>query len=704
MMKILRKALILICFILGFTSYGQNLGGPTCADAVPFCTAELNQPFDNCFNGNPNPDCASSGETGPDYTCLGSTPFPTWYFLQIETAGDLNFTIFQNTDIADDGTLNGTPLDVDFTLWGPFSDTNVCGNLTAANTVDCSFSGAAVETANIPNAQVGEIYVFLITNFAQQQGEIFIDQADNDTGATDCSIVDPALGPDIDVCEGTVVTLDATDPTAANYTWTFDDGTGPVPIPGTDGMPMIDVTQSGVYEVTITTFDGDMGTDDIIVTFFEIPVPVAPPTQQICDDASNDGVEDFNLEILEPTILNGADPMMFSVTFHLSQADADTNTAAITGTNPYNSADDTIFVRVENDGLTDCFATVQFDLDVVDRPAPIDPGPFIVCDNATDGSDTNGFTFFNLASLNGTIFGAQDPTLFTLTYHIDANDALLDQNPLPLNFENTDVGGQTIFARLENDAFADCFTAIPIVLEVAPLPVIIDPAPLLTQCDDDTDGFSVFNLTEAESLISSDAANETFQYFDSLGNPITDPIAYTNSTVNNETLDVLVTTVNGCSRPAQLLLEVDTSQIPANFSVDFSECDTDSDGVAIFDFTTATPQILALFPPGQLLTVTYYETLQEALTEVNAITDISNYANNLAFTDVNGLQGIYVRVDGDTANDCVGLGIHVQLRVLPNPVLNTDVSDFIECSDDADFGIFDLTSKDIEITGGNPDY
>ena len=52
MMKILRKALILICFILGFTSsYGQNLGGPTCADAVPFCTAELNQPFDNCFNG-----------------------------------------------------------------------------------------------------------------------------------------------------------------------------------------------------------------------------------------------------------------------------------------------------------------------------------------------------------------------------------------------------------------------------------------------------------------------------------------------------------------------------------------------------------------------------------------------------------------------------------------------------------------------------
>ncbi|MFC4636658.1 IgGFc-binding protein, partial [Dokdonia ponticola] len=412
-----------------------------------------------------------------------------------------------------------------------------------------------------------------------------------------------------------------------------------------------------------------------------LPIAIAPPPQILCDDTSNDGFEIFNLDSLIPTILNGLDPASFSVTFHLSQVDADMNTAALTGTNAYNSEDDIIFVRVENNLLTDCFTTTSFTLTVQARPIPLDPGPFIVCDNASDGSDTNGFTVFNLASLNGTILGAQDPTAFTLTYHIDANDALLDQNPLPLSFTNTDPGGQTIFARLENDAFADCFTAIPIVLEVAPLPVIIDPAPLLTQCDDDTDGFSVFNLTEAESLISSDAANETFQYFDSLGNPIADPIAYTNSVINNETLDVLVTTVNGCSRPAQLLLEVDTSQIPPDFLVPFEECDTDGDGVAVFDFTTATPQILALFPPGQLLTVTYYETLQEALTEVNAIADISNYANNLAFTDVNGVQGIYVRVDGDTANDCVGLGIHVQLTVLPNPVLNTDVSDFIECSD-----------------------
>ncbi|WP_299686083.1 hypothetical protein, partial [uncultured Dokdonia sp.] len=69
-----------------------------------------------------------------------------------------------------------------------------------------------------------------------------------------------------------------------------------------------------------------------------------------------------------------------------------------------------------------------------------------------------------------------------------------------------------------------------------------------------------------------------------------------------------------------------------------------------------------------------------------------------------GVQGIYVRVDGDTANDCIGLGIHVQLTTLPNPVLNTNVPNITTCSDDPTTGTFDLTQNDVEITGGNPDY
>ncbi|SNS41795.1 IgGFc-binding protein, partial [Dokdonia pacifica] len=492
-----------------------------------------------------------------------------------------------------------------------------------------------------------------------------------------------------------------------SYTVTFHttpldatNGTAPIATPGAYQAGTSTIFARIENNLSAICFD----TTPINLIVDILPVINQVPDQINCDDPSNDGLEVFDLDGLIPFIIAPFTLAEVEVSFHLSQNDADNDVAPLTTAGGYNSPNDEIFIRVENIANTSCFDTSSFMVIVNQRPIPVDPGPFVVCDNTADGSDTNGFVEFNLGSLNNTILGTQDPTQFTLTYHIDANDALLDQSPLPLFFTNTIVGGQPIFVRLENDNFTDCFTVISFDLVVGALPVIINPAPLLTQCDIDNDGFAVFNLTEGEVLISADFVNETFQYFDQAGNSIADPIAYTNAIVNNETIDVIVSTVNGCTRPAQLLLEVDTSQIPANFLLEYTACDTDGDLVSVFDFSDATAQVLALFPAGQLLTVSYYETLQEAQSEVNAIPDISNYTNNIALTDVNGVQGIYVRVDGDTANDCIGLGIHVQLTVLPNPVLNTDVTDFVECSDDGVFGIFDLTSKDIEITGGNPDY
>ena len=99
-MKTLRFTIITSLFLLvSAVCWGQGSGGPTCGVAVPFCTADpqLVEPFDNCFNGTPDPTCTNSGEGGINYGCLGSTPFPTWYFLQIDQTGDLEFQITQNT-------------------------------------------------------------------------------------------------------------------------------------------------------------------------------------------------------------------------------------------------------------------------------------------------------------------------------------------------------------------------------------------------------------------------------------------------------------------------------------------------------------------------------------------------------------------------------------------------------------------------------
>ena len=83
---------------------------------------------------------------GPDYGCLFWHPNTSWYYFQVSTTGTITIGIA--------GTGGG---DVDFICWGPFtSPTGNCGNLTAANTVDCSYSGSATETVTINNAIAGE--------------------------------------------------------------------------------------------------------------------------------------------------------------------------------------------------------------------------------------------------------------------------------------------------------------------------------------------------------------------------------------------------------------------------------------------------------------------------------------------------------------------------------------------------------------------
>ncbi len=700
MIKTVRFSVVLLFFLLlssSVLSQGSP-GGPTCGEALAFCTAEANIPFDNCYNGSADGDCSSSGETGINYGCLFEQPFPTWYFLQIQETGDLEFQIIQNTSIDDDGTPTGTGLDVDFAIWGPFTDINACGDL--GEPIDCSYSSAAIENAAILNAQVGEIYIFLITNFQQQQGEIFITQTNGTSGtggSTDCSIVDAALGPDQNVCNGNTVTLDATEATAVNYNWAVDTGSGFIPIPDTDGMATIDVTTSGNYQVTITNSDGNTGIDEVLVTFFENPAPATPSDLVECDGMDNDGSAVFNLDNLRATILAGQSEATYNVTFHLSQSEASTGINALSGTGAYNSATDIIYVRVENSGFTDCFDdTIQFTITVEVLPRAVNPPVYQVCDDDNDGDDTNGVVEFDLSTRDAFILDGQDATQFIVSYHELIEEANGNINPLADTYTS---GSRTLFARVENISFTDCFSVTEVVLQVNELPIVNTPV-LLAQCDTDTDGFAPFNLTEAQPLLSSNASNETFVYTDAGGTTITDPTNYTNPNAVSSTVLVSVITANGCSRSGQIDLQVTASQIPPGTLYEYSACDTDSDGMAVFDFSDATGRFEALFPQG--VTISYFETQQDAEAELNAITSIAAYNNNLAFTDAaTGIQQIWVRVDGDTNNDCVGLGIHIELTTLENPTFPDTVAPLEVCSDDGNLSTFDLTIKDGEITVDN---
>jgi gliding motility-associated-like protein len=235
---------------------------------------------------------------------------------------------------------------------------------------------------------------------------------------------------------------------------------------------------------------------------------------------------------------------------------------------------------------------------------------------------------------------------------------------------------------------------------IHPLPVLNSAVLNLKQCDDNNDGFSAFNLNEAITLLVSDPTGLTFSFHETLleakenQGAITETTNYTNQTVSSETLFARVENTNGCYSTAQINLQVSTTNIPSSFQKVFAECDNQisgsiTDGISVFDFSSVTSQIEALYPAGQALDVTYYRNLADALAELNAITDISNYSN-IGYPTT---QNIYVRVDSQVNNECLGLGHHVTLNVEPLPVVQ--MLTINHCDDDQD-GIFNFDTSTLE--------
>ncbi len=203
----------------------------------------------------------------------------------------------------------------------------------------------------------------------------------------------------------------------------------------------------------------------------------------------------------------------------------------------------------------------------------------------------------------------------------------------------------------------------------------------LKQCDDDTDGISDFNLTEKNSFISTNYINETFSYFttqtaatnaDNTAK-INDPTAFQSG---NNRVWVRVENNNGCFNVTQLNLMVTATQIPNTFVRSFSTCDdfidevnNDTDGIATFDFSNTTSDILAMLPaPTSSYSIKYYKNEADALAETDEITNTNNY-RNIGYPNQ---QQIWVRVESTIDNACFGLGPHVTLIVNPKPNINTN--------------------------------
>ena len=167
MKRLVLTLAILATFTLG--GVAQGFDNSHYVDAIQICADGVSH--------FPLPVGFENAETGPDYNCLLIQSNPSWFFVKMDEPGDVIINInVESNDF----------YDVDFCCWGPFNALpESSAALTQDKVVDCSYNPEPA-TCTIPSeAQMGEYYVMVVTNYANLPGDLTF-TIEGGTGSLEC--------------------------------------------------------------------------------------------------------------------------------------------------------------------------------------------------------------------------------------------------------------------------------------------------------------------------------------------------------------------------------------------------------------------------------------------------------------------------------------------------------------------------------------
>lgn len=318
------------------------------------------------------------------------------------------------------------------------------------------------------------------------------------------------------------------------------------------------------------------------------------------------------------------------------------------------------------------------------------PDPIEKCDQNEDGT-----AIFDLTETIEMILGGANENNFSVSFHPNEEDATNNDNAIisATSYENQSLT-ETLYVRVE-EAVKGCFNIAPVELILHSLPSWNIPLTLY-QCDDDTDGISLFNLSEIESEFTNTNSLDFTYYTSEIGAEealasalIVNTESFSNSELN--TVFFRATNALGCYKVGQIELVVTVSQIPEDYLITLDACDIGSSSefeTADFSLEETKNTILSLFPTTQNLEVSFYTNEANALMEHNAVNS-ENYQN------ISNPQTLFVRIDNKINNSCFALSKHVKLMVNPLPQFELEAIQIL-CIDEA--------SKTVYIENANAEY
>ncbi|MUU78116.1 T9SS type B sorting domain-containing protein [Winogradskyella endarachnes] len=396
-----------------------------------------------------------------------------------------------------------------------------------------------------------------------------------------------------------------------------------------------------------------------------------------CDDNSNDGLYDFNLSELKTELKDGFE---IDLTFYATEEDRNASINALDENSVHTVANgNSIFIASSYEDCTH-YSKITLHLN---PGLNLQPLSMDYCGNINIETNTADIT---LPPIKDTFLLQQ-----TITGPVELYNSLQDaenqENELVEIFEIN--GNQHLFYVRLTDIFTGCYDITTIQINVTNSLEVNDVEPLII-CDDDQDLISTVNLEHIIPLLYNDSSQLTFSFFETFDNAVEDELKIENfNNYNTSSTKIFIRvemTDLDCFNviPYDILIYANPNLIPIP---DFINCVVDPNLPSEFYFTEKDPQIIR---NQQNMEVLYFETEDDALSNINAIDKESGYL------PLSNPQTIFVRLQNINENSCFTIA-PMLIEIRQAPIYNNP-TDIFECDvNNNGLASTDLNEKIIEI-------
>ncbi len=317
-------------------------------------------------------------------------------------------------------------------------------------------------------------------------------------------------------------------------------------------------------------------------------------------------------------------------------------------------------------------------IEIFDMPQVSQIASLIACEESID----SGYSSFDTTNIESQLIAGQTDIL--IRYFNELGNEL--PSPLPNPFRNSVPHDETITVRLYNQNNLDCFVESSFDLIVNPKPSI-NAMENIVICDNNSDGFGVFDLTNVSNELIDGQSNLSVALFDSNTSLISVPdyTNFINLTANQDYIKAIVTnSITNCSFENTINLIVNDNPKANQLQIIYG-CDENKDGISeYFDTSNVERDVLN----GQTgMTVSYFDQIGNPLPN-----PLPNpFINSNPFNEL-----ITVRVI-DTTSTCYA-ETTLELRTVNQPIIKQP-DNLFACDLGNGYANFDTSTMEQQIIG-----